>query len=304
MNALARTQEWLEEIPSRLTPSVHLRVLPRLVVPAPRLPGWRPWKPVVLPGGLPILNAFSIVQHAITTSGVTSNASGNTGTVISWSTNPTNGNLLCLALTFRGNATTSESTSPLQNWIKGPTITNGTLCQTEIWYRVAGAGEGSTGPTFTISATTLFEIAMAEATGFTGTPTLDVSGTATGSNVSTLNPVVSSVTTADNDFVFACCGNAEGSTAGVVFNASTANGNATLGADIDTVNAPKNGEGLRDTWATAGLNTTTPGIVFNLSSTSHTVLAGCIVAFMSVAVANVYLPPRGTHQAVPRGSYW
>src|SRR5258708_7893712 len=104
MNALARVQEWFEEVPVWLVPSVQLRVLPRLSIPNPRpQPGWRPWKPVVLPGRLPILNAFTIVQNAPAAG--TSSVSGSMGPNL-WSFTPTQGNLLIFALTFRGNATT------------------------------------------------------------------------------------------------------------------------------------------------------------------------------------------------------
>ncbi len=303
MSALVRVQEWFEEAPIRLVPSVQLRVLPRLSTPSPRpQPGWRPWKPVVLPGGLPILNAFTIVQHPIPATG-TSDASGNTVSSSTWASNPVQGNLLGATLTFRGNATTSEGTT--QGWIKGPTITNGTTCQTEIWYRVAGAAEGAGEPTFVISANTLYVVDLVEISGFTGTPTLDRTGTAAGGPVATLATAVSATTTAASEFVFGGCGDAQGNTAGITWSASTAGGGATLGADIDTTNPPKNGEGLRDTWATSGASGTSPSITFNLSASTSTKLAACIASFKDVAAANVVvLLPQGTRQAIPRGSLY
>ncbi len=241
----------------------------------------------MLPGGLPILNAYAIVQHPAPGTG-TSDATGN-AIGPAWASAPTQGNLLTMALTFRGNATTGDNTT--QGWIKGPTITNGTTCQTEIWYRVAGVGESTTGPQMQISVSTLFVIDMAEVNGFTGTPTLDRTGTAIGTAVATLATAVSATTTAASEFVFGACGNAEGNTAGITFSASTAGGGATLGADIDTTNPPKNGEGLRDTWATSGTSGTSPSITFNLSASTATKLAACIASFKGVVAAAVTVLP-------------
>src|SRR5258708_26931311 len=135
MNALARVQEWFEDAPIRLVPSVRLRVLPRLSIPSPRpQPGWRPWKPVVLPGGLPIFNAFAIVQHPVPSTG-TSAADGS-ATAPAWPAAPTQANLLQMAITFRGNATTAENTfEGTQCSIKGPPITNRTTYHTQSWYQ-------------------------------------------------------------------------------------------------------------------------------------------------------------------------
>jgi hypothetical protein len=126
-------------------------------------------------------------------------------------------------------------------------------------------------------------------TGFSGTPTLDRTGTASGGGVSTLAVPVSSTTTAASEFVFGDCGDGEGNTTGITFSASTAGGGATLGADIDRTNPPKNGEGLRDTWATSGASGTSPSITFNLSAATNTALAACIATFKGVVtVANPF----------------
>src|SRR6266446_2980080 len=114
--------------------------------------------------------AYTIVQHTILAV-----AMGNPGPTgpLTWASAPTAGNLLVLALTMRGNATSAESLTN-QGWIKATTVQNGTTCQTEIWYRVAGAGEGTGGPRFSGWANlTAGDEALAEVSGFSGTPTLD-----------------------------------------------------------------------------------------------------------------------------------
>src|SRR5258708_5948971 len=152
--------------------------------------------------------------------------------------------------------------------------------------------------TLIIAVSVLFVIDLAEVSGFTGTPTLDRTGTATGTAVATLATAVSATTTAANEFVFGACGNREGNTAGVTFSASTAGGSATFGADIDTTNPAKNGEGLRDTWATSGASGTSPSITFNLSASTNTVLAACIASFKGVVAATDPFPA-GYYQQDP-----
>jgi hypothetical protein len=252
----------------------HLQ--PRTVVRVRFRPPWwiRLWRRL-----FPTRAAYSVVQHQSSTGAVLTNSVGAT-TSLTWSSTPTNGNLLVVAFTFRGNITSATGSG----FTKGPTITNGTGCQTEIWYKVA-ASESTAGPVISISASTLYELQQAEITGFTGTPTLDVSGTAVGTAVATLATAVSAVTTAASEFVFGCCGNAEGNTAGITWSASTAGGGATFGADIDTVNPAKNGEGLRDAWATSGASGTSPSVTFNLSAATGTKLAACIATFKGVVTA-------------------
>ena len=226
--------------------------------------------------------AFTIVQSQAAASGVT----GTPTTSLTWSPAPTNGNLLVVALTFRGNATVSEATA--QGWIQAVgNIQNGTTAQTEIWYRVAGAGEGTTGPSFNTAAV-LYQIVQAEVSGFTGTPTLDK----TGSQIATasLTDVVSAASiTAASEFVFAGCGNREGATTGITFSTSTAGGSATIGSPepIQNVNAAKNGEGLRASWATSGGSGTSPSITFNLSATTNNNLTAGIATFQGVVAAAV-----------------
>jgi hypothetical protein len=215
--------------------------------------------------------------------GATSSGFGLT-TALTWSAGPANKNLLVVGLTFRANFTTSENTT--QGWIRGPVITNGTTCQTEIWYRVAGAAEGTAGPVFQINNTTAYLLAQAEIAGFAGTPTFDQSGTAIGTGVNTVNPVTSVGVTGAGDFVFGCCGDRQGGTAGLTWSAGTALGlGATFGADIDTINPVKNGEGIRDSWETAGGAGSSPGIGFTLSVATNTTLAACVVAFKDVVAS-------------------
>jgi hypothetical protein len=163
------------------------------------------------------------------------------------------------------------------------TITNGITCQTEIWYKVAAGGDQ--GPAFVVSATTLYAQLGMEVSGFTGTPTLQLVGVATGTTVATLG-VLSSTGTADPGlFMVGGIGDREGATSGITFSASTALNSATFGADLDAVNPPKNGEGIRDAWATSGAAGTQPGIQFNLSAATNTTLAACLATFKAAAAA-------------------
>jgi hypothetical protein len=134
-------------------------------------------------------------------------------------------------------------------------------------------------------STVTWAYSQIEITGFTGTPTLDRTGTAIGTAVSTLATAVSATITAASEFVFGGCGDTQGATAGITWSASTTGGGATLGADIDTRNPPKNGQGLRDTWATSGGSGTSPSITFNLSAATNTTLSACIATFQGVVTA-------------------
>jgi hypothetical protein len=224
--------------------------------------------------------AYSILQHL--SGGVLTSAVGGGTSNLGWTSTPTNGNVLLVAYTFRGNATTTGD----PGWTKGPTITNGTTCQTEIWWRVASGDTTASSPNVVISASTSYIQQEAEVAGFTGTATFDQSGTAIGTGVNTVNPVTSAGVTGASDFVFGCCGNREGNTSGVTFTASAALGvGAVFGADIDTNNPAKNGEGMRDAWETAGGVGTTPGIGFGTSVATNTTLAACVIAFKDVAAA-------------------
>lgn len=229
--------------------------------------------------------AFSIIQHQISSAVGTSDAAGNTGNLV-WASTPVNGNLMCVAITFRGNATV---TGPA-GWTRvGTGIANGTTAQTEIWYRVA-SGETTTGPAFVIAASVNYLLAQVEVSGWTGTPTLDTSGTGTATAAATVS-VQAGVTAAASEFVFACCGNAEGNTASVVFNASTSSAGLSTGpTDVDTFNPAKNNEGIRDTWGTSGALGVNPQISFNTSSSSNTRLAAISAAFRDVAAAAAVQP--------------
>lgn len=220
-------------------------------------------------------------QHAVSAPGAT----GTPTTSLTWPAAPTNGNLLLCFFTFRINATPTEATA--QGWIRitGSVATNGANCQSEIWYRIAGVGEGTTGPSFNFGVGSLYHLAMAEITGFTGTPTLDRQGTATATGLAAVTVQTALATTAATELVFAGCGDSQGNTAGIAWSASTAGGGATLGADIDTINPTKNGEGIRDVWATSGASGTTPSITFNLSPATNVVLAAGIATFKDVAAA-------------------
>ena len=247
--------------------------------------------------------AYSVVQHQVSASGVAS-LTGGFSAALTWTSTPVQGRLLLVGIVQRGNW---PITGPGGGWVKAVSVTNGTTCQTDIWYKIAGASESTTGPVFGVAfgVGTLYEIAQAEITGFTGTPTLDLTGTVTGTAVATLQVGVGGSTAAATEFFFAVCGDSQGATAGLTWSASTAAGGSTLGADIDTVNPAKNGEGLRDTWATTGNISTAPNITFNISAVTNNILAAVSTSFQDVLASSIRTGPiRTSLQAVNRaGTY-
>lgn len=256
---------------------------------APGLPNPKPyrplWTPRVIPGGLRtprIFAAFSIVQSV-----ASSNPAAAATTVAqTWPTAaPTKGNLLIFCLTFRTTGTVTEATS--QGWTRiSPQGTNSTTSsQTEQWYLVATSGMTTAGPTFTLPSSVLYETVQYEVSGWGGaTPTLDQTGNTNNSNtVTTFTTTVSATITAASEFIAGAAGNAEGNTAGTVFNASTAGGSATFGADISQVNPGKNQEGIDAAWATSGASGTSPSITTNYSSSTNTHFSAVIATFKGVS---------------------
>lgn len=201
---------------------------------------------------------------------LTSSALGAT-VATAWPSNTAAGNLLIATVHFRtGNATQATVTCSTVGWSKAVSAFQNTVgSQTEIWYKANSAAADSS-PTFVITASKAYEVAVAEVTGVATTSPLDKTGTASISTTANIALSVATSATIANgsEFVYAALGISNSANSAITWGSITAAGSATLGATIDALGAASGttNEALAHAWATSGSAGTSPSVTGNATN--------------------------------------